>query len=100
MKRIINGKKYNTKTAEYLASYQIAYRNDFNFCREELYRKRTGEFFLYGKGGASSKYRKSISLNEWAGGEAITPLTEDEAKRWVEANANEEYENIFGEVEE
>lgn len=100
LKRIINGKKYNTDTAEFLADYQIAYRSDFNFCREELYKKRTGEYFLFGEGGANSKYRKSVGLNEWGGGKRITPLTEDEAKRWVEVNANESYEEIFGEVEE
>ncbi len=100
MRRIINGKKYDTETAELMAEYKISNRRDFNFLEEELYRKKTGEFFLYGEGGANSKYREEVALNEWSGGEAITPLSEDEAKRWVEAYADDEYEAIFGEVEE
>ena len=101
MKKIINGKKYDTATAEFLASWWNGLAsNDFAHCSEELYRKRTGEFFLYGEGGPMTEYRRTIGQNEWSGGEDITPLTEAEARKWVEEKANDRYEEIFGEVEE
>lgn len=103
MKKIINGKKYDTDTAKAIYEYGngLSYR-DFGYCREWLYVKRTGEFFLYGEGGAASKYSKSCGLNEWTGGEDITPLTPDEAKAWAEKIEMDvdTYEKIFGEVEE
>ena len=101
MKKIINGKKYDTDTATLIASWDngLGY-NDFSFCKENLYRKKTGEYFIHGEGGALSKYSKSVEMNTRVGGESITPLTEEEAKTWVEQHANESYEEIFGEVEE
>ena len=50
----IDGKRYNINTAEFIASWDndLPYM-DFGYLKETLYRKRTGEFFLYGEGGAS-----------------------------------------------
>ncbi len=102
MRKIINGKMYDTNTAK-----EISYWNnggshsDFDFCEETLFRKRTGEFFLYGFGGAMSKYSKSCGLNSWEGSEEIIPLTEDKARKWVETHADaEDYIKVFGEPEE
>lgn len=101
MKKIINGKKYDTATATCLASYSNGLsRWDFHHISEWLYRKRTGEFFLCGYGGPMTEYRRTIGSNEWCGGEKFTPLTEAEARKWVEEKANDRYEEIFGEVEE
>lgn len=101
MKSIINGKKYDTKTAKELAFYTYLCPNDFRYLQETLYQKRTGEFFLYGEGGPASKYAVVLGQNERCGGEKIIPLTVDEAKRWAEEHIDgDEYEEIFGEVEE
>ena len=101
MKKIINNKRYDTDTAKEVASYQYSNRRDFNFWIERLYRKRTGEFFLYGEGGASSKYAEMVGMNEWMGGEKIIPITYSKAKWWAEKYLDaDEYENIFGEVVE
>ena len=63
--------------------------------------KKTGEFFLYGEGGPWSKYSRRISQNEWGGGEEIRPLTLQEAQKWAEKHLDaDEYEQVFGEVEE
>ena len=73
----------------------------FGKCSETLYRKRTGEFFLYGEGGPMSKYGVAYGDNEWGYGEEIRPLTVDEAKAWAEKHLDaDEYEEVFGEVEE
>lgn len=102
MKKIINGKRYDTETAEYIGSTSWGDGpRDFNHWSEELYRKRTGEFFLCGEGGANSKYREEISMNSWSGGERIIPLTDDEAKEWAEEYLDgEDYEKLFTVVEE
>ncbi len=99
MKKIINGKKYDTDTAEYLVQYNSVY-GSFEDYKETLYRKRTGEFFLAGKGGPESKYRQRVGNGGWSDGAGIIPLTQEEAKKWVEENANDRYEEIFGKVEE
>ena len=101
MKKIINGKKYDTNTAEEIGMYTNGRSSaDFSYFCETLYRKRTGEFFLHGHGGASSRYAQSVG-NSLTGGEKILPLTEGEAKSWAEDHlTGDEYEAIFGEVEE
>lgn len=102
MKKIINGKRYDTEAAEKVAeAYSNLARNDFGYWEEELYRKRTGEFFLYGWGGPASRYSKTAGLNSWSGCEKIRPLTIEEAQKWAEENLDgDDYEAIFGEVTE
>ena len=101
MKKIINGKRYNTESAELCGSHEYGYPGDFNYVSEELYQKRTGEFFLHGEGGANSKYREEISMNSWSGGEKIIPLTDDEAREWAEEYLDsEDYEKLFTVAEE
>ena len=102
MKQVINRKLYSTETAEYLGGYSYGSGSrDFHHMTEELYRKTTGEFFLYGEGGPATKYREQVETNSWRGGERILPFTEDEAKDWVEAHlSGEKYIEIFGEPEE
>ena len=101
MKKIINGKKYDTETANIIAGSSHGCASDINFWSETLYRKTNGEYFLYGEGGPASKYREYSASNSFRGGENITPLTEYEAKSWAERNMTvEKYEDEFGEVEE
>ena len=101
MKKIINGKRYDTDAAKLVGEAQSTVgRNDSHFWREELYRKRTGEFFIYGEGGGMTKYAKAVDLNSWTGGEAIRPISEEEAKQWAEEYLTvDEYEKWF-DVEE
>lgn len=83
MKKIIEQKMYNTDTATYIGNNSNNFsRKDFHYFSEDLYRKTTGEFFLFGEGHALSAYRGQYG-DSWGWGEAIVPLTEDEAKNWV-----------------
>ena len=101
MRRIINGKAYDTSTATKLAVHDNGLLpNDFDYIEESLYRKRTGEFFLCGEGGARTKYGKDSGPSSRVGGAVILPVTEAEARKWVESFANEQYEEIFGDAEE
>lgn len=101
MKKIINGKLYDTDTAECLAADHYGQSNDFSFWREELHRKKNGEYFLYGEGGPKSKYAKSTGRNWVVGSENISPFTEEQAREWAEEHCDgDKYIEIFGEVEE
>ena len=101
MKKIISGKRYDTETAQLIGSASYSNRTDFHFWNEELYRKKTGEFFLYGEGGPASKYSRQIEQNTWSGGEQIIPLTLEEAQEWGEKYLDaDEYEKVFGRIEE
>lgn len=87
MRKIINGKRYDTKTARFVGEASYGYGKDF--AKERLFLKKTGEFFLWGSG------------NEVSGSQQIIPLTLEEAKTWAEEYMDgDDYEEVFGEVEE
>jgi len=103
MKKIINGRKYDTETAERIGAYQNRNdRRDFNYVGETLYKKRTtGEYFLYGEGGPRTGYARQSGQNSWSGGCEIFPYTEDQARAWAVRHLNvDRYEEVFGEVAE
>ena len=56
MKKVINGKAYDTEKAKPVAHWKNwgSWR-DFEHIEETLYRKRHGEFFLFGEGGPKTK---------------------------------------------
>lgn len=102
MKKVINGRRYDTDTAKALASASSSVSiTDFHYWEETLYRKNTGEYFLYGEGGPMSRYSVATGANNWSGGWRIMPMTPEEARTWAESNLDsDEYEEIFGAVEE
>ena len=101
MKQIINGKMYNTETATKLGRYWNGLSTrDFRNVRETLYRKKTGEYFIYGEGGPMTQYSQPFG-DMRSSGEAIVPLSESDARAWAEKNLTaDEYTEIFGEPEE
>ena len=100
MLKIINGKRYNPTTAKKLCYWDNGYYNDFRFVEETMYRKRTGEFFLYAYGDPMTAYAKSEGRTTY-GSECIVPLSIDSAKKWLEEKADADtYIQIFGPFEE
>ncbi len=97
MKKIINKKLYDTDTAKEVGAWDNGhYPNDFEYCAEWLHRKRTGEYFLFGKGGPMSQYSERVG-NSWTSGCQITPLTYEEARQWAEDHLDvDEYAEAFG----
>lgn len=98
MKKIINGKRYDTETAELIKANGI--KKDDNTVIpnpvrktlsvenmvETLYQKRTGEFFLH---------------IEKKSGAKITPMAFEDARLWMENNSTaDEYEAVFEVIEE
>lgn len=100
MKKIIGGKRYNTDTAKYIGSAQSNCGvTDFKYFEEDLYQKKTGEFFLHGNGGPMTKYAIQ-AYGSMMGSEKIIPISLEEARAWGERFLSpDEYEEIF-EVEE
>lgn len=99
MMKIIKGKKYDTETALKVAEWDNGLgRSDHHAIYETLYKKRTGEFFLFGEGGGLTGYSEAVG-NAFTWGEKIIPLTLDTAKEWVEAHLDgKKYEDIFSNV--
>ena len=102
MKKIINGKAYDTTTAKEMAMYSSpGSSRDFNHYVETLYLKKTGEYFLHGVGGPMTRYAETIGQNQWSGGQRIVPLTYQAAQEWAGKHLEgDEYEAIFGAVVE
>ena len=101
MKKIVSGRKYDTDTAIEVGSFSDRMPNDMDYVCETLYRKRGGEYFLHGEGGARSRYSTDLGDNRWGFGEAIVPLSYDAAREWAEEHLGADaYEAEFGEVPE
>lgn len=101
MNKVINGKRYNTETAKEMGKTGEYYHNDINSWEETLYRTKSGQYFIYGEGGANTRYAEPAQLGNWVSGEQIIPISEDKAKEWVnEYLSGEDYDRIFGEPEE
>lgn len=102
MKKIINGKVYDTTTARFVGDWTAdCGRRDFHWYGERLFQKRTGEYFLYGEGGPMSPYSRAVDTNSWTGSEDIKPLTVEEARLWAEKHLSaDNYQTEFGEIVE
>ena len=84
MKTKINRKLYDTDAAHPLAIYSNyqPIGSCFHFS-EVLYIKPDGEYFLHGSGGSMTQYAKRYKSRSNASGEAIVPMTVDQAKAWA-----------------
>ena len=84
MKRIINGKIYNTDTATFIGNHQHCHAGDFHHEDTDLYRTKKGAWFISGEGGALSRWSQPCGSNGRCGGHGIEALTTAEALEWCE----------------
>ena len=85
MKKIINGKRYDTETATEIGSWDNGLSNsDFDNCSETLYKTKLGNYFLHGEGGAMSSYSVNVGNNGRGGSSEIIPMSKQEALEWCE----------------
>jgi hypothetical protein len=99
MKKVIDGRQYDTEKAARVASAGIMNRGDPRHVSETLYLKRTGAYFLHGKGGFLSRYAQPKDGSAWEDGERIMPLSYEEAREWAQKNMDPaRYEKYFGPV--
>lgn len=101
MKKIINGRLYDTDKAELLTIWNNGFPySDLSFVEESLYRTNKGKYFLYCEGGPNSEYFE-WDEGKQRKGETIRLLTSEEARAWGEKHMTvEAYIKEFGEVDE
>lgn len=90
MKKIINGKLYNTETAELISEWDNGnFTSDFNFVGRKLWKKTTGEYFYTQKCGSGV-------------GSDVRPLeTMSDVLEWMEKYSEvEETLKLFPEITE
>lgn len=88
MKKRIDTLTYDTETAKKLGEYFHGY--DDAAYTETLYKKRTGEYFIYGEGGPASKWSASAEDGTvMVGSSDIKPLSYEEARKWFEKANND-----------
>ena len=84
MKQIINGKVFNTETAERIdADGNGLSASDFGYLWEALYMTKNGAFFLHRDGGAASSCSRSSGGGR-CGDSRLESLTKAEALEWCE----------------
>lgn len=96
MRKIINKKVYDTKTAVLIAEYHNGLSSsDFRYIYERLYVSRKGQYFLHAEGGAKTIYSESAGNSTW-GIETIILLTKEEVYEWLEERGyTEVIEEVF-----
>jgi len=101
MRRVIEGKVYDTLTSAHLCDISLKglMRGDFEWEDTGLYKSPRGAYFLAGEGGARTRWAEKIAGGS-QGGSGIEIVTEAEAKAMVERYAPHSYEEIFGAAEE
>lgn len=99
MKRIIDGKTYNTKTATLICDTSNEYsRSDFKFESSDLYVTKKGAYFIAGSGGALSRFVRRVS-DGYCGGEGIIPITRKGALSVCESYGDsDDVEEFFGDM--
>jgi len=99
IKSIIDGRRYNSDTSTKIAEYSWGYRSDFHYYSEELYRTPKGAWWMYGDGGAASKYSRADEGGGSSGGERVFTLTATEVREWLEQHDRcDALESHFGDV--
>ncbi len=84
MKRIIDGKVYNTETAELVLSWDNRRAvNDFKRREKDLYLTKKGNWFIYHYGGPMTDMAVGVGNNAYGGSENIEPITPENAFRFL-----------------
>ncbi len=85
MKKLVNGKSYNTETAELIWSWDNGLsKSKAQWHEESLYKSKNGRWFIYGEGGPLSPVAK-ICDDGLTSGQFLKALSEnDEILGWME----------------
>ena len=95
MKKIIDGKLYNTDTANFICETGNALPNsDFKWEISALYKTKKGAFFIAGAGGALSRF-PTVTGNTKTQGRGLISLTKEEALELFEKHGEAENAKEF-----
>ena len=85
IKRIIEGKIYNTETAHRICTLECGfYPGDFGYHDTYLYRTKKGTYFIAGKGNAASMWSDRIGNGRWPG-RGLRVIDAEDARSYAEA---------------
>ena len=102
MKKIIHGKVYDTEKAAFVAraDHENIIDATGNTCKQALYRKKTGEFFVNLESGTSITLH-NIFQHDYRQGRKIYPLNYEQAMKWAETELPaDKWTEIFGDPED
>ena len=103
MRKVVKGKVVDTEKMVKVSEVRCGNVTDYNYVRETLYFDPESKlFYLYGRGGAASRYAEAVGINQWSEGEKLMKITKGLALQWLEENQisiDEELEKILEEVE-
>lgn len=90
MIKVINGKRYNTETADMVFRYWNGMpQSDFRYRYKDLYRTRNGAWFIHHDGGAMTDMAVSVGGNGSGWSEEIEPVSEDDAFGFLQAHSDD-----------
>ncbi|MBD5430891.1 MAG: hypothetical protein HDR41_00225 [Lactobacillus sp.] len=107
MHKRINGKMYDTEKAKLVGHYDNGYPvNDNRYTEFWIYKKRTGEYFLYGESNAGGDFAEfNPSAGAYESGYGFRPLSLIDAKHLIEKQQDkfdnsdvDVYEQEFGKL--
>ena len=90
MRRVIDGKIYDTETAALLHCWDNGNNDRFHFRTKALYRTPKDRYFLVHEGGAMTDMAKQVDSNNVSGSEAMEVLDRAEAIRFLEMHDGSE----------
>ena len=103
MRKVVKGKVVDTEKMVKLAEVRFGSVNDYNYVWETLfYDPESKLFYLYGRGGAASRYAEAVGVNQWSEGEKLMKITKGLALQWLEENGitvTDEIEKVLEEAE-
>ena len=103
MRKVVKGKVVDTERMQKLAEVRFGNLADYNYVWETLfYDPESKLFYLYGRGGAASRYAEAVGVNQWSEGEKLMKITKGLALQWLEENgitATDEIEKVLEEAE-
>lgn len=103
MKKVINGKVYDTSTAELVLEWDNGnLPGDFRYREKNLYRTKKGNWFIRHQGGAMTDMAVSCGNNSYSGSSDIEPISPEDALRFLESHggAEEALEYFADQIEE
>ncbi|WP_400244970.1 hypothetical protein AB3U99_01210 [Niallia sp. JL1B1071] len=84
MIKIIDGKRYNTDTAEEICDWTNGKFGKFEYREKTMFRTKKGNWFIYHYGGPMTDMAISAGMNSWSSSEDIEPVTEKQALDFLE----------------
>ncbi len=101
MKKVIDGRVYDTDKAQLLGEVQHGDYGNFESWGQALYKSKSGLYFMNCWGGPLSQYGYSCPGGNISGDDFIHPVNIEQAKNWSEKNmTGDEYIEAFGDPED